>query len=93
MVPTTPLAVDGHATQIAQWSASHNLTEAEVARLNTVLVDYAPDEVAAELGEELRCILAARKLATMPELTAAEIERARTAFESGQTPFVPQDVD
>jgi hypothetical protein len=88
-----PVEMDANAAQITLWSTTYKLTTDEIARLNSVLVAYAPDEVAAELNEELRCIIAARKLAIMPDLTAIEIERARAAFESGQTPFVPQDAD
>ena len=80
-------------TRIADWTALHLLTAEEVARLESVLVDYPPDEVAGELDEELRCIFGARKLATMPELSRADIARARDAFRSGRTPFKPQDVD
>ncbi len=80
-------------TRIADWTALHVLTAEEVARLESVLVDYPPDDVAAELDEELRCIFGARKLAERPELSRADIARARDAFRSGRTPFTPQDVD
>ena len=80
-------------TRIADWTTLHILTAEEVARLESVLVDYPPDEVAAELDEELRCIFGARRLAERPELSRADIARAREAFRSGRTPFTPQNVD
>ena len=80
-------------TRIADWTALHALTADEVARLESVLSDYPTAEIDAELDEELRCIFNARKLATMPELSRADIARARDAFRSGRTPFTPQDVD
>lgn len=57
------------------------------------LADYHPKDVEVELAEELRCIVAARKLAMMPKLTAADADKARLAFESGLLPFVRQVVD
>jgi hypothetical protein len=39
------------------------------------------------------CLLAARRLAAMPELTREIVDRARAAFENGLTPYVVQDVD
>ena len=80
-------------TRIADWTALHGLTAEEVARLESVLVDYPPDEVAAELDEELRCIFGARKLAAMPKMSTEEFLAAGRAFESGRTPFKVQDVD
>ena len=80
-------------TRIADWTALHGLTADEVARLESVLVDYPSEEVAPELDEELRCIFGARKLAMMPELSRADIARVQDAVRSGRTPFKPQDVD
>jgi hypothetical protein len=93
MLSSGPQLDDGYNARIANWSIRHDLTPDEILRLKAVLTDYPPDTTASELLEELRCILAARKLATMPELTTADVDRARFAFESGLVPFVRQDVD
>lgn len=89
-----PLKLDTkYGEQISHWSSIYNLTPVEIERLKAVLVDYPPDSFATEMEEELRCIMAARKLAVVPALTQAEVDRARKAFESGSMPFVRQDVD
>ena len=80
-------------TRIADWTAIHSLTADEVARLESVLSDYLTAEIDAELEEELRCVLAARRLATRPKMTTEEFLAAGRAFESGLTPFTVQDVD
>lgn len=86
-------AAQPYASQIGCLAARYNLTPREVIRLRVVLADYDPVDHAAELAEEVRCIMAARKLAAMPELTAEAVDRAREAVEAGRTSFVPQDVD
>ena len=89
-----PLKLDTkYGEQISHWSSIYDLTAVEIERLKAVLVDYPLDSIASEMDEELRCILAARKLSELPELTHDEVDRARKAFESGLIPFVPQDVD
>jgi len=85
--------VNSHKVTIAKWCLSHSLTSDELDRLNSVPVDYPPDEIETEMLEELRCILADRKLATMPELTKNQIELAKFAFDTGLIPVVRQDVD
>jgi hypothetical protein len=82
-----------HLARIANWAITHELDSAEIDRLKSVLGDYPAELVDRELKEELRCILGARQLAGMPELTADEVSRARTAFETGRTSFVVEDVD
>ena len=79
--------------RIGHWVSVYALEEAEEKQLRAVLTDYPVGDIAKELTEELRCILASRKLATMPELTAETVDGARLAFESGRIPFVRQDVD
>lgn len=91
-IPGSPV-VPGHRQTIAVWNQIHRFSPEETARLESVLKDYPPADVARELDEELRCVLAARKLAEMPPLTKEIVDRARAAFESGRVPFVPQDVD
>ncbi len=93
LIANEPTAGFAYQNRIADWTSIHKLTADEVARLESVLVDYSPDEVAAELDEELRCVFGARKLATMPELTTEDYLAAAQAFESGRTPFKAQDVD
>ncbi len=83
----------GHIQRIGLWGGRHDLTEDETERLKTVLTDYPEPSISIELEEELRCILADRKLARMPKLTAADADKARHAFESGLLPFVRQVVD
>jgi hypothetical protein len=80
-------------TRIADWTALHSLTSEEVTRLESVLTDYPPEEIAAELDEELRCIFGARKLAGMPKMSTEDFVAAGRAFKSGLTPFALQDVD
>jgi hypothetical protein len=93
LVVSKPSTGDRHITRIAQWARAYSLTATEVARLKQVLADYSPDEQEAELAEELRCVIAARKLAVRQPLTNTQIDRARVAFESGRTAFVPQSVE
>jgi hypothetical protein len=94
MLCISPTSEEGrHISQIARWTETYKLTLDEVYRLKAVLVDYPPAECDGELVEELRCIMAARKLSTMPELTAEEVDRAKFAFETGLMPFIRQQVD
>ena len=92
---TAPESAMGFASRsrIADWTSIHKLTADEEARLEAVLVDYPPDEVAAELEEELRCVFGARKLATMPHMSTEDFLAAARAFDTGRTPFKAQDVD
>lgn len=71
----------------------YDLTAEESQRLRSVFIDYCPADVDNELREELRCIMAARKLAATPQLTAEDMRAAREAFASGRVAFVVQDVD
>ena len=67
-------------------SEDHSLTPHEIERLNWVLSTFAVEEHDSEIAAELKDILAARKLATMPKLTSAEIKRAKAkAIEMGLT--------
>lgn len=85
--PETP----SHLALIATWQVERSLSQVEVARLQSVLIDYPADEVRAELAEELRWILGERELATVTPLTVGDVRQARHAVESGLTPFVIQD--
>ncbi|MCI0702408.1 MAG: hypothetical protein L0241_15100 [Planctomycetia bacterium] len=78
---------------IVGWVHIHGLDISERVRLLQVLWDYEPAVQKQELQEELRCILAARELATKPPLTNEMVDKAREAFASGRVPFVPQDMD
>lgn len=87
--PRTP----SYVQRIGNYTAMYSLTAGETDQLRSVLTDYPAEDVERELAEELRCIMAARRLATMPEMTNETVDRARRAFESGAVPFVRQDVD
>lgn len=82
-----------HVHRIGEWADRHKLNEEEMGRLQAVLTDYPAEDIAEELATELRCIIAERRLAVMPELTTETVDRARDAFESGRIPFVRQAVD
>lgn len=82
-----------YVQRIGNYAAMYNLTVEETERLRSVLNDYPPADVENELGQELRCIMAARKLAATPQLTSNDMQSARAAFASGRVPFVAQDVD
>ena len=84
---------NSHMQRIGEWAALYDLNEEETDQLRLVLTDYPPQDVSAELAEELRCIIAARKLAMIPELDAADLERIQEAFDSGRIHYAPQDVD
>jgi putative addiction module component (TIGR02574 family) len=81
------------AEALARMILTHNLNPDEIVRLLQVLWDYEPAVQKQELQEELRCILAARELATKPKLTNETVDKAREAFASGRVPFVQQDMD
>jgi putative addiction module component (TIGR02574 family) len=83
----------GEAEVLARMIRTNDLNSDEIVRLLQVLWDYEPAVQKQELEEELRCILAARELATKPKLTTETVDRAREAFSSGRVPFVQQDMD
>jgi hypothetical protein len=76
------------AGELARLIRANDLTPDEIVRLVQVLWDSEPAEQKRELHEELRCILAARDLATKPPLTNEVVDKARAAFASGRVPFV-----
>lgn len=74
--------------RIAKIIEEHSLSTNEIERLDWVLSTFEVDEHDAEIAAELKDILAARKLASMPKLTSATIERAKAkAIEMGLTDF------
>ena len=87
------MAIDAKSTvksdselRVAQLIKDHSLSKNEVERLDWVLTAFAVDEHDREIAAELKNILAARKLASMPKLTTAEIKRAKAnAIEKGLT--------
>lgn len=81
------------AQRVGHYAVMYALTADETNRLKAVVTDYPLCDVASELKEELRCIMAARKLAATPQLTADKMQRARAAFEGRRVSFVVQDVD
>ncbi|MBN9121621.1 MAG: hypothetical protein J0I06_21155 [Planctomycetes bacterium] len=81
------------SAELTRLICTHDLNSDEIVRLVRVLWDYPPAEQKQELHEELRCILAARELATKPPLTNEAVDKAREAFASGRVPFVQQDMD
>lgn len=81
-----------HIEEFDEISKYFLLDAEEIDRLKAVMIDYPLVDIANELSEEFRCIIAARKLAAIPKLTTETVDRARLAFESGRIPFVRQDV-
>ena len=67
-------------------NADRSLTTQEIERLNWALSTFDGEAHDKEVVAELKNILAARKLASMPKLTTAEIKRAKaSAIEKGLT--------
>jgi hypothetical protein len=52
------------------------------------LDNFVPNEGEFELSEEIRNILAARELRTMPPLTVSTIELVRDLVEASKTDFI-----
>lgn len=76
------------ALRVEQIIEEHSLSTNEIERLDWVLSTFEVDEHDSEIAAELKDILAARKLATMPRLTSAQIQRAKAkAIEMGLTDF------
>jgi hypothetical protein len=76
------------ALRIAQIIEEYSLSTNEIERLDWVLSTFEVNEHDSEIAAELKDILAARKLASMPKLTSAEIKRAKAkAIEMGLTDF------